>query len=442
MQSTPTIDIDYLIIGAGAMGMAFADEIFFKNPNAKLAIIEQREKPGGHWNNAYPFVTLHQPAAFYGVNSLELGKTNTDLSSRSEILEYYNTIMNTFLKSGRVFFFPNTRYIGNYKAVSLKDKTETQFNVLKKVVDASYMKVEVPATHPPKYKVDKNVTLVPPNGLVNQLHTEKHYYIIGAGKTGIDAILFLLDNNILPSTIHWIVPNEAWLWNRSHLQPGSVSIEILKHIKHLAKANTIDDAFLSMEASGSFFRITKDSMPKKWRCATVSTNELKALRSITQIIRKGRVNHITTNQIHLQEGTITYNNPALFIDCTANGLAKRQSKAIFSGNTITLQSIVFCQQVFSASIIAKLELLNINDDKRNSYAKPVPHPEFKEDWPTSFHTSLENLIHINKLIPIKLFKSRLNFMAHESVIKYITFGIKALQLKTKLKWSVEKWNIR
>ena len=29
--------------------------------------------PGGHWNDAYSFVNLHQPSAFYGVNSLPLG---------------------------------------------------------------------------------------------------------------------------------------------------------------------------------------------------------------------------------------------------------------------------------------------------------------------------------------------------------------------------------
>ena len=62
-----TRETDYLIIGAGAMGMAFADEIFTKRPQAKLTLVDRRPKAGGHWNDAYPFVGLHQPAAFYGV---------------------------------------------------------------------------------------------------------------------------------------------------------------------------------------------------------------------------------------------------------------------------------------------------------------------------------------------------------------------------------------
>ena len=56
---------DYLIVGSGAMGMAFAD-VLVEESNATLIIIDKYPAPGGHWNHAYPFVALHQPAAFYG----------------------------------------------------------------------------------------------------------------------------------------------------------------------------------------------------------------------------------------------------------------------------------------------------------------------------------------------------------------------------------------
>ena len=73
------LETDYLVIGSGAMGMAFVDEMLFgsskygNNQNTKFIIIDKHAKPGGHWNDAYQFVTLHQPAAFYGVNSKQLG---------------------------------------------------------------------------------------------------------------------------------------------------------------------------------------------------------------------------------------------------------------------------------------------------------------------------------------------------------------------------------
>jgi NAD(P)-binding Rossmann-like domain len=82
------LETDYLIIGAGAMGMAFADEVIHGSRHSRVTLIERRAKAGGHWNDAYPFVTLHQPALYYGVNSEKLGSGGGDLASRAEILGY------------------------------------------------------------------------------------------------------------------------------------------------------------------------------------------------------------------------------------------------------------------------------------------------------------------------------------------------------------------
>ena len=71
------IETDYLIIGGGAVGMAFADSLIAQS-DADLVIVDRRHRPGGHWNDAYPFVHLHQPSAFYGVNSRVLGSDSID----------------------------------------------------------------------------------------------------------------------------------------------------------------------------------------------------------------------------------------------------------------------------------------------------------------------------------------------------------------------------
>ena len=44
------------------------------NENTEFIIVDKHAKPGGHWNDAYQFVTLHQPASNYGVNSKKLGE--------------------------------------------------------------------------------------------------------------------------------------------------------------------------------------------------------------------------------------------------------------------------------------------------------------------------------------------------------------------------------
>ena len=86
------------------------------------------------------------------------------------------------------------------------------------------------------------------------------------------------------------------------------------------------------------------------------------------------------------------------MDCTASGLSREEKVSFFSKKRITLQSLLFCQQVFSAAVIVRIELRNLSDDKKNQLI-PVPHPEFIEDWPSTLALSLENLLILHRIIP-------------------------------------------
>ena len=96
------LEVDYLIIGAGAMGLAFADTVVAESDKT-VAIVDMHHRPGGHWNDAYPFVTLHQPSAYYGVPSRELSKNKKDteglnkglydLATGPEIMAYFDAVM-------------------------------------------------------------------------------------------------------------------------------------------------------------------------------------------------------------------------------------------------------------------------------------------------------------------------------------------------------------
>src|SRR5271166_2647553 len=111
-----TIDTDYLIVGAGAAGLAFADALIAES-DADVVIVDRRDRPGGHWNDAYPFVRLHQPASYYGVNSAPLGSGAVDqiglnagfhaLAAGAEVVSHYDlTMRERFLPSGRVQYLP------------------------------------------------------------------------------------------------------------------------------------------------------------------------------------------------------------------------------------------------------------------------------------------------------------------------------------------------
>ena len=68
-----TIKADYLVVGSGAMGMAFTD-VLVEESDASVILVDRHHQPGGHWNDAYRHVRLHQPSAFYGVNSRSPGQ--------------------------------------------------------------------------------------------------------------------------------------------------------------------------------------------------------------------------------------------------------------------------------------------------------------------------------------------------------------------------------
>ena len=117
-----TITPDYLVIGAGAMGMAFVDTLI-TDTKATVAIVDRYARPGGHWTIAYPHVTLHQPSAFYGVNSQEFpGEKNIDkiggnkgmseLATGDGVCSYFSRVMQqTFLPTGRVEYYPLHEYV-------------------------------------------------------------------------------------------------------------------------------------------------------------------------------------------------------------------------------------------------------------------------------------------------------------------------------------------
>lgn len=71
------IETDYLVVGAGASGLAFADTLVAET-DVDVTLIDRRPGAGGHWLDAYPFVRLHTPSAYYGVNSQPLGRDRID----------------------------------------------------------------------------------------------------------------------------------------------------------------------------------------------------------------------------------------------------------------------------------------------------------------------------------------------------------------------------
>ncbi|KAG4415703.1 hypothetical protein IFR04_011160 [Cadophora malorum] len=390
------INVDYLVIGAGAMGMAFVDTLLTENPNATFALVDRYNRPGGHWNKAYPFVRLHQPSKFYGVSSKDLGEDRLDevgwnrgmyeLATGDEVLAYYTKVLTQrFLPSGRVSYYPLCEYTDNGEFHSIVTGDAYSAGKDTRTVDATFMRVKVPSMGPPAYSVAEDVNLITPNALVSLSRPYANYTVVGAGKTGIDACLWMLSMGIKPRKITWIMPRDSWFLDRSKLQPKestqhSALANFKRDAESIMEATSADDLLARLGAAGSLLRFSEHVWPTMYRCATVSLAELEQVRKIENVVRMGRVKQISASEVLLDGGKYTPVADTIYIDCTADGLKSYPPEPVFNGNHLTLQAVRSCQQVFSAAFIAHVETAYDNDEKRNQLCSPISHPNQAFDW--------------------------------------------------------------
>ena len=394
-MTTPTLKADYLIVGSGAVGMAFADTLLSET-DASIAIVDRYPKPGGHWNVAYPFVTLHQPSAYYGVSSLELSKGRkdavglnqglNDLATGAEVSAYFDEVMrHRFLPSGRVQYFPMSDYLGDGEFVSLLTGKRQRVEVGRRTVDATYLKTSVPSTHMPSFDIAPEARFMPLNDLPTVSAPPAGYVVIGAGKTGIDACLWLLQNDVSPEAITWIMPRDAWLLDRRNTQStaeffGDTVGALAAQFEAAASAESISDLFDRLEAAGVLLRIDRSVRPSMFHGATVSQAELAALRQISNVVRMGRVQRIARDRIVLEQGVVPTSPDHLHIDCSASAITNLEIKPIFAGDSITPQTVRSYQPVFSAAFIAHVEASYQTEDEKNALCSVVPLPNHDTDW--------------------------------------------------------------
>ncbi|MEL6978536.1 MAG: NAD(P)/FAD-dependent oxidoreductase [Pseudomonadota bacterium] len=400
------IEADYVIAGCGAVGMAFAD-VVLSETDAQIAIIDRHAKPGGHWNDAYPFVTLHQPSAFYGVSSTELSrgvkdqvglnKGLFDLASGAEISAYFEQVMRErFLPSGRVRYYPMCdAQTADLEADPRGGRTLRFQNRLsgargvakarRRLVDATHLKTSVPSTHNPNFRIEPGVWFAPLNDLPRIERAPAGYVVIGGGKTGIDACLWLLEQGAPAEAIRWITPRDAWLLDRRNMQPGLEFFErsmgaIASQFEAIAAAESVTDMFDRLEACGYLLRLDPAVRPTMFHGATISRAELEELRRIKQVIRLGRVQALETDRILLDDGALPSTPDHLHIDCSARAISNAALKPIFDGARITLQMVRPYQPVFSAGFIAHIEAAYSDEAEKNRLCGLVPLPNHDTDF--------------------------------------------------------------
>ncbi len=408
-------ETDYLIIGAGAVGLAFADTLLDENPDCHITFVDKHAKPGGHWNDAYSFVALHQPSATYGVNSMEMCPNRVDehghnagmypLAKHAEIMAYYSKLMSErMIPSGRVAYLPLTEYRGQdgdvHSARGILSGEQHSFTVRRKLVDATWFQTSVPATHTPAFDIASGTPFAAP-GKLPQLWMQAdnlpdHYVVIGGGKTAMDTAVWLLEAGVAPEKIDWVRPRDSWMFNRKLLQPAQHRIEgLIKFqtdlVECAASSDSGDEMFAKLGERGTMLRIDPSVTPSMFHFAVISEAEVALLSQIKSVHRGKRVTALAPGAMHFGDEMVALPGSTLFVDCTARAVPfepGENTRPFFEGDRITLQLAQAPFVPYSAALAAFLEVNFDNDMERNNLVPPAPLTDSTATYPYAVMANL------------------------------------------------------
>ncbi len=387
-----TLDTDYLVIGAGAAGMAFTDALI-DNADVSVLEVDRRYGVGGHWLDAYPFVRLHQASVFYGVASTLLGEGRVqrdgpeaglhERATAPEVCAYYDRVLRErMLASGKVAFYPNCEFVGDGRFVSRVSGQRFEVNVRRRVVDARYLSPRIPAQSGPPFAVAEGARVISVNELVRLGEAPSQYVIVGSGKTATDACIWLLENGVDPDAICWVRPRDPWMLNRAVVQPDpAVMLGMAADtMEAAAGAESPDDLFVRLEDAGVMLRIDPAVTPTMAKTPTLAQWELDRLRTIESVVRRGHLRRVEQGRLVFDRGEAAVAADAVVVHCAAPGLQDRPLVPIWGSEAITLQPIRAGFPCFGAALAGFVEATVADDREKNRLCPPSPYSDTPADW--------------------------------------------------------------
>ena len=394
-MSMRSLETDYLVVGAGAMGMAFTDALI-DHADVHVMLVDRRHAAGGHWHDAYPFVQLHQASLFYGVASTVLGNGTLqqkgpeaglqERARQSAIQAYYDDILyRRFLATGRVSFLRGSEYHSDgtsHFVTSWVSGESVRVDVRRRVVDATYLSPTIPATTPPPFGVAGDVRVIAINELARLDATPERFVIVGSGKTATDGIVWLLTNGVEPDRIVWVRPREPWMLNRAVVQPDPVvALGFAADVMTAATtAKSPDELFLCLEADGAMLRLDGNLFPTMAKTPTLGAWELDLLRTVENVVRHGHIKQVTHHEIVLDKGSVALAPGSLIVHCAASGLQNPPRVPIWGADKIRLQTIRASFPCFNAALAGYVEATRDDDRERNRLCPANAYSDSTRDW--------------------------------------------------------------
>ncbi|HEU5037986.1 MAG TPA: NAD(P)-binding protein [Nocardioides sp.] len=387
---TRTVEADYLVVGAGAMGMAFTDSLV-DHADVRVALVDRRHAAGGHWLSAYPFVRLHQSSTFYGVASTVLGGRvqergpEAGLHERADqptITAYYSRQLQRLVDTDRVEIHGGCEYVGDRTFVSRVSGRRYVVPETCRVVDGRYLAPDIPAETPPPFAVADDARVVPAGDVVSVEAAPSQWVVVGSGKTATDTCIWLLGHGVDPGAICWVRPRDPWMLNRALIQPDPAVYlgMVARLMEAAAAAPSLPELFLCLEELGIMLRIDRSVTPTMAKAPTLGGWELELLRSIEHVVRLGHVRAVHRGRLELDRGDVRVAPDAVVVHCAANGLKQPARIPVWQPGAITLQPVRAGFPCFGAAVTGYVEATRRDDAEKNRLCPPSSYGNTLVDW--------------------------------------------------------------
>jgi hypothetical protein len=389
---TRRVEADYLVVGAGATGMAFTDSLI-DHADVRVALVDRRYAPGGHWLAAYPFVRLHQSSTFYGAASTVLGGGRIqergpeaglhERADQAKICSYYGDLLtDRMLATDRVEFFSGCDYVGERTFVSRVSGQAYDVPETCRVVDAGYLSPDIPAESAPRFGVAAGARVIPVNDLAGLEDAPSQFVVVGSGKTATDACIWLLARGVDPDAICWVRPRDPWMLNRALIQPDPAIYlgMVADMVTAAATAESLPELFLRLEELDIMQRIDRSVTPTMAKAPTLGRWELDQLRTIEDVVRLGHITSVRRGRIDLAEGSVEIADDAVVVDCAADGLKRPPRLSIWGPDVITPQPVRAGFPCFGAALAGYVEATRDDDAEKNRLCPPSSFGNTLTDW--------------------------------------------------------------
>jgi len=161
----------------------------------------------------------------------------------------------------------------------------------------------------------------------------------------------------------------------------------------------MEEVFLKLESLGQVLRIDPANNPTMFHYAPISTGEVELLRTIKQVIRKGRVLNIGHNSMVMvmvmvmAQGEMAMEPVTLYVDCTVSAITSRTGGPVFRDDRFLIQILRAPLVALSAALTAYVEVRGGDEEQKNKLCTPVPFSENLAGYARATHASMMNQYH-------------------------------------------------